>query len=1130
MGYLPVQLWIICLWIAPVPGQDIGMLISRSGDFFDPGFLEAIPGTPADINNDIETSITAEPNSFQLQHDTDATDMTSLVNDPFDETLYYLEKDTRSIYRMDNFDLQFSNPNRTVTSVHAGISETSMSIAFDWIRKNLYWVDAHHGWVCLQPANTNDSTMYAVIVNGLSYPSAIAVDATEAKMFYFDMLSSSGRITSATLSGDSKQVITHRTLGLVSSLVADPTEKLLYVLDAERMLMESMTYFGNDRRVIRKLTGYNIMSMAITKDDVCVAEPQSYFVVCFTKIDGSISLFLSYWFHSPVATSYYDKSFLVTDQTDGCKDKGCQHICAANGTNGHVCLCKEGYTLNSDNKTCTEDHYLHPAGVLFSNGTHICMSEVRIMSGGNLAPICITANFTNVLHLAADARTNTVFYYDKADGDITAHDIITGTTTVIASAGNVTGLVYDWIDKNLFWAEADTGRIRVVNINDKASAVLYSGITGLGPIAISPHNKTLFWMAESTDGSVSVHAGSLDGMTSNVIVRPDDTFYPTAMYADPATGRLFFLDLFMLTAVNPDGSDPVYLYTHATTFDLVIYKRYALWISDTDGLLYGTSYLNPNKDTILHHEEFGQVTAMAVFDISLQKLELSVCSRVPNGGCDDICLPSDAGPICKCSFGLHLHTDNKTCISVPMMENFLLITDITNNKLYQTSLADGSNITLLESEPFFYATGSAYNPADGKIYITDGSSDSIFSMFPNGTNRTTIVQFPGMTPERLAFDTSSGYVYYSVSDPFSFFATGYIGVYHPSKDLHKILVEGLEFPRGLAVVPSEGLLFFADYGSFSSSIERVWMDGTNRTTIVPASDEVVAPTGLTLDYANKRVYWVDNYNDDIHSCDFDGGSLTLILMEPSGYLTDIALQGGYLYYVGTNLPGVLKADKTTGNKVSYMGQMPELGALGTVTIQPGDLQPVNPVCQNNNGDCSTFCLPTPSSHSCGCEDGVLLLDDKKTCQGVKKECPKIIPFGSLVPDADCFAIEGYKCRVRCSEGYRRSANVTFDTMSCLSTGQWEYDVNTICEPITCPREVPNGILMNGCDKSINSVCSVTCATDFTPGPTGALVSCQKTGYWTPDISTVCTPIIRCNPVIQNGVLSAGCKVGSLCFH
>lgn len=46
---------------------------------------------------------------------------------------------------------------------------------------------------------------------------------------------------------------------------------------------------------------------------------------------------------------------------------------------------------------------------------------------------------------------------------------------------------------------------------------------------------------------------------------------------------------------------------------------------------------------------------------------------------------------------------------------------------------------------------------------------------------------------------------------------------------------------------------------------------------------------------------------------------------------------------------------------------------------------VNPLCAHNNGLCSTFCFPTPSGRTCGCQDNVELLSDQKTCEGGKKQ-------------------------------------------------------------------------------------------------------------------------------------------------
>lgn len=42
---------------------------------------------------------------------------------------------------------------------------------------------------------------------------------------------------------------------------------------------------------------------------------------------------------------------------------------------------------------------------------------------------------------------------------------------------------------------------------------------------------------------------------------------------------------------------------------------------------------------------------------------------------------------------------------------------------------------------------------------------------------------------------------------------------------------------------------------------------------------------------------------------------------------------------------------------------------------------VNPLCARFNGLCSTFCFPTPTGRTCGCQDNANLLSDQKTCEG-----------------------------------------------------------------------------------------------------------------------------------------------------
>jgi hypothetical protein len=49
-------------------------------------------------------------------------------------------------------------------------------------------------------------------------------------------------------------------------------------------------------------------------------------------------------------------------------------------------------------------------------------------------------------------------------------------------------------------------------------------------------------------------------------------------------------------------------------------------------------------------------------------------------------------------------------------------------------------------------------------------------------------------------------------------------------------------------------LFFTVFGFNSPRIESTSLDGSNRKVII--GDKIVYPVGLTLDLANKYIYWI----------------------------------------------------------------------------------------------------------------------------------------------------------------------------------------------------------------------------------------------------------------------------------
>ena len=70
-------------------------------------------------------------------------------------------------------------------------------------------------------------------------------------------------------------------------------------------------------------------------------------------------------------------------------------------------------------------------------------------------------------------------------------------------------------------------------------------------------------------------------------------------------------------------------------------------------------------------------------------------------------------------------------------------------------------------------------------------------------------------------------------------------------------------------------LFWTDWGTFK--IERATLAGDERKVIVPLVDHgAFISNGLTIDYESNRLFWIDDYADQIGTCDFNGGYLTFV--------------------------------------------------------------------------------------------------------------------------------------------------------------------------------------------------------------------------------------------------------------
>ncbi|XP_065930046.1 uncharacterized protein [Magallana gigas] len=131
-------------------------------------------------------------------------------------------------------------------------------------------------------------------------------------------------------------------------------------------------------------------------------------------------------------------------------------------------------------------------------------------------------------------------------------------------------------------------------------------------------------------------------------------------------------------------------------------------------------------------------------------------------------------------------------------------------------------------------------------------------------------------------------------------------------------------------------------------------------------------------------------------------------------------------------------DKLTGSKVNFMTDHPEFGRLDSLDIYADEIRDISSSCSIKNGLCSTFCFPTPTGRTCGCQDNVNLLSDQLTCEEVV-QCKTVQQNLSFI---DCIAYPGQSCDFKCKAGFRLAINTT---VLCGPAGQWIPSIDILCE-------------------------------------------------------------------------------------
>uniref|UniRef100_A0A4W6FD01 LDL receptor related protein 1 n=1 Tax=Lates calcarifer TaxID=8187 RepID=A0A4W6FD01_LATCA len=395
-----------------------------------------------------------------------------------------------------------------------------------------------------------------------------------------------------------------------------------------------------------------------------------------------------------------------------------------------------------------------------------------------------------------------------------------------------------------------------------------------------------------------------------------------------------------------------------------------------------------------------------------------LCS-LDNGDCSHNCTVAPGeGVICSCPLGMELGSDNKTCqiqsfcakhlkcsqrceqdkfsVKCSCYEGWELEPDMENCKstdpfkpfIIFSNRHEIRRIDLNKGEFSVLVPGLRntialdFHLSQSALYWTDVVEDKIYrgKLSENGalTSFDVVIQYGLATPEGLAVDWIAGNIYWVESN------LDQIEVAKLDGTMRTTLLAGeVEHPRAIALDPRDGILFWTDWDASLPRIEAASMSGEGRKTIHKETGNGGWPNGLTVDYLERRILWIDARSDAIYSAKYDGSGLIEVLRghEYLSHPFAVTMYGGEVYWTDWRTNTLAKANKWTGSNVTVVQR---------TNTQPFDLQVYHPSrqpqapnpCAAKDGKepCSHLCLINYNqTFSCACPHLMKLGPDKRTC-------------------------------------------------------------------------------------------------------------------------------------------------------
>lgn len=187
-------------------------------------------------------------------------------------------------------------------------------------------------------------------------------------------------------------------------------------------------------------------------------------------------------------------------------------------------------------------------------------------------------------------------------------------------------------------------------------------------------------------------------------------------------------------------------------------------------------------------------------------------------------------------------------------------------------------------------------------------------------------------------------------------------------------------PRGIAVHPKAGYLFWTDWDRNNPSVSRSNLDGTDVKKLF-GKPLVQWPNGITIDQMSERIYWVDAMEDYIASADLNGKYFRRILWNDHRVTHPfaVAVIKDKMYWDDWKVRSIFVADKDSGANIMTIND--SFVGLMDLKVYAHFVQYGSNACSYKNTSCDGICLGRPGNgFSCLCPDGLTRVNGKCMCE------------------------------------------------------------------------------------------------------------------------------------------------------